>query len=93
MSKKYSETGYKVKRREPADIRALAQHLRDFAAQEYGLVGSRFDVVRLIEKWGLRRAQGDLDHPDFEIVEDSELPGRAAEYRPPHPRGYDPDAT
>lgn len=92
MKKKYTETGYKVQRREPDELRQLAQYLRDFAASECGLVGSRFDVVRLIEKWGLRRSTGDITNPDYVIVEDSELPGRAAEYRPPPVSGHDADS-
>ena len=80
--KKFRETGFRVSGRTRLQIRQVAHHLRDFSAREYGLDGSAFDVTGLIEKWGLLRARGSVDHPDYLIVEDDELPGRAGEFRP-----------
>ena len=79
---KYRQTGFRVNRRDRRQIRQAAQYLRDFSAREYGLEGSAFDVTGVIERWGLLRARGSVDHPDFLIVEDNELPGRAGEFRP-----------
>ena len=78
----FRETGFRVPARTRPQIRRRAQFLRDFAASEYGFVGDAFEVVRVIEKWGLMRALGDAAHPDYLVVDDRELPGRAGEFRP-----------
>lgn len=78
----FRETGFRVPTRTRLEIRERAQYLRDFVASEYGFVGDRFEVVRVIEKWGLMRAFGDAAHPDYLVVDDIELPGRAGEFRP-----------
>jgi hypothetical protein len=63
-------------------IRRAAQQLRDFASSYYEIKGDEFDVVALIEKFGRLRADGKFDNPDYFVVEDRSLPGRAAEFRP-----------
>ncbi len=78
----YQQMGYRVARLARENITRSAQRTRDFAVSEYGLTGDGLDVVRLIEKWGQQRAAGKIEFPDFRVVDDAELPGRAAEFRP-----------
>ena len=78
----FRETGYRVARLSRRAIRDAAHRTRDYAEQQYGLYDDALDVVRLIEKWGLERAKGQLEFPDYRVADDTELPNREAEYLP-----------
>lgn len=91
MKPKYRNIGYRVEGRTRMQIRRAAQQVRDFAASYYEIKGHEFDVVGLIEKFGRLRADGNLDNPDFLVVEDRFLPGRAAEFRPRRSNNADAD--
>ena len=76
---RFRETGYPVPRRDTRNIRTVAHELLDWTYRRFSRKGEPVEVIKVIEFLG---SEVDNGYPDFEIVEDSEIPGFVAKFYP-----------
>lgn len=77
--RRYREVGYPVPHKDLRQIRIVAHQMHDWTAGLFPGRGSAIPVIEVIEYMG---SWGSKDYPDYEILEDEEFPGFAANFSP-----------
>lgn len=79
----FRESGFKVPARSRLEVRRAAHGLLDYMSIQYGWQKPYVLIIDLIELWGSFDDSGESGRvPNYEVIDDTELPDRAAEFIP-----------